>query len=359
MFTLSRKKGTTKRIRSVFTLAFLAFLSMGGFASAEKYAGTESCLECHQEIYNNFMFSGHPFKLRTVEDAKVSGIPLPDGYTWDDISYVIGGRNWKIRYIDDEGYIITMTGPNLDKPGKNQFNIETGEWSDYHPGEKKKYDCGGCHTTGYSKEGHQDDLEGIIGTWVFPGIQCEACHGPAGKHVAKLGDPAYIKTDRSITLCAQCHVRGDKLKIPAEGGFIRHHAQYNELSASPKPIMSCVTCHDAHKRAVLSIKVTCMKCHAKETSEYAGSQMALRGVRCVDCHMPKATKSAVKKSEYEADIRTHLFKINTDPQAKMFTKDGKFANGFITLEFACLGCHTAQSKEWALKYSKGIHTLGK
>ena len=348
-----------KRIRFVFTIALLALFSSGSLAIAEEYVGTETCLECHQEIYNNFMFSGHPFKLRPVEDAKVIGIPLPDGYTWDDISYVIGGRNWKIRYIDDEGYIITMTGPNHDIPGKNQFNMGTGEWSGYHPGEKKKYDCGRCHTTGYSKEGHQDDLEGIVGTWVFPGIQCEACHGPAGRHVAEQGDPAYITTDRSITLCAKCHVRGDKNKIPAKGGFIRHHEQYNELLASPKSRMSCITCHDPHKRSEFSIKITCMNCHLKEASEYAGSQMALHKVRCVDCHMPKATKSAVKKSEYEGDIRTHLFKINTNPKAKMFSEDGKFANGFITVEFACLGCHTAKSREWALKYSKGIHSFGK
>jgi formate-dependent nitrite reductase cytochrome c552 subunit len=102
-----------------------------------------------------------------------------------------------------------------------------------------------------------------------------------------------------------------------------------------------------------------MDCHIKEASEYVGSLMALRKVKCMDCHMPKATKSAINISKYEGDIRTHLFKINIDPDAKMFTEDGKFANGFITLEFACLGCHPAASKEWALRYAKGIHTFGK
>ena len=35
-------------------------------------------------------------------------IPLPDGYTWDQISYVIGGYKWKSRYMDENGYIITQ-----------------------------------------------------------------------------------------------------------------------------------------------------------------------------------------------------------------------------------------------------------
>jgi hypothetical protein len=53
--------------------------------------------------------------------------------------------------------------------GANQYNMEwivAGKWTNYHAGEKnKKYDCGRCHTTGYSDEGHQDGLEGIVGTW--------------------------------------------------------------------------------------------------------------------------------------------------------------------------------------------------
>ena len=47
------------------------------------------------------------------------------------------------------------------------------------------------------------------------------------------------------------------------------------------------------------------------------------GVSCADCHMPKATKSAVNKSKLEADVMTHTFKINVDPKAEMFYKEPK------------------------------------
>jgi formate-dependent nitrite reductase cytochrome c552 subunit len=87
--------------------------------------------------------------------------------------------------------------------------------------------------------------------------------------------------------------------------------------------------------------------------------MHLKGVKCIDCHMPEATRSAFKKGKYKGDVKTHLFKINLDPGAQMFTKDGKFANGFLTVEFACLACHQEKTRAWAIATSKRVHFLGK
>ncbi len=114
------------------------------------------------------------------------------------VAYVIGGVWWKTRFVNRTGYIITGDAV--------QYNIETGEWVPYDPEEvAKPYNCGKCHTTGYSEEGHQDGLPGILGTWAFPGIECEACHGPAAEHAA---NPAKVKptVDSSSELCGKCHV---------------------------------------------------------------------------------------------------------------------------------------------------------
>lgn len=83
------------------------------------------------------------------------------------------------------------------------------------------------------------------------------------------------------------------------------------------------------------------------------------GVNCVSCHMPEASKSAEKLGKYNADVKTHLFKISVDPAASMFTEDGKYAKNFITLDFACLNCHQDKDKEWAATNASGIHSLGK
>lgn len=118
---------------------------------AASYAGSEACAKCHASKYSDFRVSGHPWKLRTAEEAKFSPLPLPKGVTWHDITYVIGGYKWKARYLDKKGYIITTVD---GQPGKNQYNLANGTWSDYEPGVVKKYDCGNCHNTGYSTEGN-------------------------------------------------------------------------------------------------------------------------------------------------------------------------------------------------------------
>ncbi len=341
----------------VFALLTIAITSM--VSASSEYAGSDTCKTCHKDVWEDFMKTGHPYKLRPADEAKKGnekfGIrkvtELPERYTWDDISYVIGGVWWKTRFINETGYIITGDAV--------QYNIETSNWVPYHSGEVKPYTCGNCHTTGYKKEGHQDDFPGITGTWAFPGIECEACHGPALRHVA---DPSNVSATitTSSELCGRCHVRGDPSKIPASGGFIKHHEQYPELLASPHKKLNCVVCHDPHKSVKNpmvknAIRYKCEECHEDVAKEYASSKLAKEGVECIDCHMPFATKSAVKKSNFQGDIRTHLFKINVDPKASMFTEDGKYAMGYVTLDFACLYCHTDKSKEWAATYAANAH----
>ena len=260
-----------------------------------------------------------------TEDAKKRALPLPAGYRWSDISYVIGSAYKKARYIDLKGYIITAT-----KDGsvlKTQYNLETGTWSE-------------------------------------PGVQCEACHGPGSDH-AKTTHKSSITIDRSSAACGQCHSRGTAELIPAKKGFIRHHEQYNEHTASPHKVLNCVTCHEPHTKYAFSIKNDCSTCHKKPTADYNGSAMQKIGVQCIDCHMPKATKSATAQNIYQADIRTHLFKINTSKNVDMFYKkkikgkDKSFSRNFITLEFACISCHKNKNIDWASSSAKGIHTLGK
>ncbi len=83
------------------------------------------------------------------------------------------------------------------------------------------------------------------------------------------------------------------------------------------------------------------------------------GLTCTDCHMPMATKSAVSLGPNKGDVKTHLFRITTDPAASLFTEDGAFANDSLTLDFACLQCHQDKDVQWAADYAEGVHSLGK
>ena len=236
-------------------------------AQSAEYVGRQVCSECHSEINEVFMKSGHPYKLNKVVDGQpptysfTEVLEVPVGYTWDDISYVIGGYNWKARFIGKDGYIIT--GPESPDPFGAQYNFANpvvgneANWVPYHQGEQKAYSCGTCHTTGYDNEPgtHQDDMPGMVGTWSEPGIQCENCHFKEAKYQA---------------------------------------------SATMK-----------------------------------------EAVACIDCHMPRVTKSAVgNAAKFTGDIRTHLMAI--DPtEMEQFTEDGKQALSQLGLTFACKSCHVA------------------
>lgn len=337
---------------------------------ASGYAGSEKCRPCHSLIYDGWKTSGHPYKLNTPVEARAftnPAIPPPEGYTYADIYLVVGGWGWKARFMDMQGYIITKTGPNRDINGSNQFNTATERWVDYYAGETLKFDCGNCHTTGYSLQGSQDNKPGIVGTWEEKSIGCEVCHGAGSEHIARGGGigVAIFRND-SAALCGACHTRGpDDTKIMALDGFIQHHEQYPEILNSPHKNLTCVSCHDPHRGThagqtnptgpAAGIRTKCPVCHPQEATDFRGSTMQQQGVECSGCHMPMATKSA-EGDAFKGDVRTHLFKINTDPDAKMFTDDGNFANGYLTLDFACLNCHPDQDKTWASTYAKdNIH----
>lgn len=333
-------------------------------ADVGDYVGSEACQSCHSTIYDSFRKTGHPYKLTPADSAKQAGyypftqLPGPPSSVtgWDDVAYVIGGFWWKTRFVGTDGKIITAGG-------NNQYNFETEEWVDYHADGDLDYDCGRCHTTGYDPEGHQDGLEGIIGTWAFPGVQCEECHGKGSLHSGSPRD--YSMTiDRSSAECGRCHVRDDPYKIDASGGYIKHHEQYDEILASKKASMACVECHDPHvglhkfnPERDQAIKNKCESCHFQETASLMNSEYQHYTVqtKCIDCHMPYAAKSATAVDTlYKGDVRSHLFAINIDPGAEMFGSDGS-ANGYLTVEYVCIQCHPSMDKPEALSYAGRVH----
>jgi hypothetical protein len=303
------------------------------------------------------MLSGHPWKLNKVENGQPPDYPFtelrnpPQGYTWDDIRYVIGGYNWKARFIDQEGYIIT--GDETSTTQYNLYNqdVDLGdEWVAYHAGEEKPYDCGSCHTTGYSPEGNQDGLPGLVGTWAEPGIQCESCHGPGSLH-ASFPQSINMLIDRDSESCGSCHARGGVEQVNASDGFINHHEQYEELFQSKHITIDCVVCHDPHQGVVQlrqqelpTTRTTCTQCHFEQARNQENELHQRMGVECVDCHMPRLTKSAVgDAAAFTGDIRTHMMAI--DPyQVEQFSEDGTVANSQLSLSFACRSCHNPDGR---------------
>lgn len=317
------------------------------------YVGSAVCQECHQELFTSYKATGHANALTKIVESAAPQLPFtevktpPEGYTWADILYVIGGYGWKARFVDQQGYLITG-----DDTAKTQYNLRNStlklgdEWVPYHAGESQvAFDCGSCHTTGYVPEGHQTDLPGMVGVWAEDGVGCEACHGPGSNHV---NDPYLVKAEinRDAEMCGACHGRGEVEMVEVVDGFIDHHEQYEELFESKKRVMDCIDCHNPHETVKhakgLAIRTPCQNCHFEQQNNQKINDR--KHAECVDCHMPRVTRSAVgDPARFSGDLRTHLMAINPQATAQ-FDKKGEAALPYIALDFACKGCHNEDGR---------------
>jgi len=359
-----------------------------------EYVGSSACAGCHASKYNDWVASGHPYKFTIIEGGVAPTYPveainfqdqwmtnLGDGsHTWDNIAGVIGGYGWKSRFVGTDGHIVgTANSAFSTGGGHNQFNFYGGVdhgWVDYHPADEKiyNYSCFKCHTTGGDTTGTW--LTGVdgLGTFTEGGVGCESCHGPGGDHIGS-GSAAdidrvyeFAHLDNSLGglsvdgvvqmpdengddvnfLCGTCHNRSYTDPINSSGGFIKHHEQWDEFVSTThgkSGTMTCVTCHDPHKRVIWDgegITKNCTECHqAKETTLNHSA-----GLECIDCHMPFAAKSGTKRgaSGFKGDVRSHLLAITPDT-ASMFTADGSAVrdddtrSASLSPAYACLGCH--------------------
>ncbi|UCG51432.1 MAG: hypothetical protein JSW58_14790, partial [Candidatus Latescibacterota bacterium] len=67
---------------------------------ASFFVGSEACQSCHEEIYADFIKTGHPYKLNDADDVEdadpgeyypFTRVENPPTLSWDQIDLVIGG----------------------------------------------------------------------------------------------------------------------------------------------------------------------------------------------------------------------------------------------------------------------------
>ena len=339
---------------TVIVVIFISPILLNAQPSKNGFIGAEACKACHQKEYDGWKTSGHSRILHKSSDAEINTIPFPDGYDRKNVSYIIGGFKWKAVYLDRNGYLITSTAMG---DGRNQYDVRSRNWVDYLSGQRVSYDCGRCHTTGYSSEGHQNRLEGITGTWTFEGIQCEVCHGPGAIHASSSRKADIII---STTVCLECHGTKPLNIIPFNGLFLDQYTEANQLMKSRMKSFSCVVCHNPHLSSKMSIKEPCESCHQKTAEIYKDSYMYKVGVACADCHMPPAVKIAEGNTGiYQGDFKSHLFKIDHRREFPASVGDGKKINpGYLSVDYVCMRCHYINhDRQWAARFAMFAHTV--
>jgi mono/diheme cytochrome c family protein len=345
------------------------------------YAGDEACMNCHADFpeegfFEGYMGTGHPWKLvhtaGQVPDQDTwprnPPPPLPvaggEQLEWSDVEYVIGNHFWQTRFIGRDGYLITG-----DADEQTQWNLYSQSWAPFFAGQDRPFACGSCHVTGYDATGHQLGLPAIAGSWEQDGVRCEACHGPSGDHVEW---PVQMSPPGGRD-CAECHTSDGQNRIRWKNGFLIQHVQAESLAHSPHADrMECSTCHNPHRSTVYregGVITECTDCHPGDASNNNFQVAGMPSVGCVDCHMPKAARTSEAHGPYRGDGRAHIFQITTSPMmasentyqegGMTFWRTNQRGQAYVTLDYACLGCHEQIGDPLTLAeasaFATGIH----
>ncbi len=345
-------------------------LPIAGVCSAQDhpqnatYVGAAECKKCHEEIYEGWKSTMHPYKFQQVSPKAVIGdfkknnrltsgdktismlekageyfitVAGPDKKEHSyKIKYLIGGF-WKQLYVTEfpNGELHILPA---------MWIVETQSWqkSKYWSDTIYQYSCSGCHNTG-TQINYDKSKDTFKTTWADLGVACESCHGPGSKHLdAKEGDesgtianPAKIPDPaRAAMVCGSCHIRGsspdgqygyphgykpgdqlnfmfkEKPKLHPDDSSRANRQQYIDWKKSghAREGVMCWDCHYSHKKGNANKFQTklpgsslCRSCHEVESKGVHGIHSVNN---CVGCHMPPVGKRATK-----GDVHSHQFKV--------------------------------------------------
>lgn len=226
--------------------------------------------------------------------------------------------------------------------------------------------CGDCHVTGMDI-GYDERTDTFNTTWVDSGIACESCHGPGSNHIEAapgyeiqtIVNPARLAhRDAQSAICGRCHNRGESTALVADHYNIRdgarkfgypygfkvgrtvepyfdsvspetdtprrfwpsahmssHRQQYLEWKESFHRLagLSCLDCHkglhgESGTRRLIKAEGNklCLSCHNEPEKSNTGIHAVHASGSCVECHMPRTGRTAVRLTKYGGDLRTHL-----------------------------------------------------
>lgn len=270
-----------------------------------QYAGSKSCLECHEENYEAWRASYHAKMIQSVKETPeaivgdFATLPADAHFSLDEIVYTIGGK-FKQRYMlrDDldgaEDYVI----------GDYQWNVELQRWQPYHP-YKDWYSegfpqdnkqvhtsrtCDGCHFVGFmSRE-----------VRIEPAIACESCHGPASTHIDDPRNETIFKATnadpyRATEVCLQCHMRNRDRRLATQSlaelfGDVRDYPQGFE-PGRPLQAYKMQAPFEPGQETSEFYGNNVGKKNRMQGNEFVLSVMYKHGITCVNCHNPHTLDS--------------------------------------------------------------------
>ncbi len=295
------------------------------------FAGSATCANCHKDIYNNFILTGHSSTSQIANENNIKG-SFEKGknvFHYSPGLFISMEKSdsgfFQVEYIDGVKTLVRRFDITIGSGARGQtylswqnnlltqlpisYLTSVNSWAN-SPGDLNEvfFDrpinsrCLECHTT-YAEEVPFRLLntpEEFDHTKILYGISCEKCHGPSAKHVEfqsqnpeeRMGkyviNPSNFSRQQSLDLCSLCHggrIRNTKpafsfssgdnlakyfnLKDTFNSGSIDVHGNQFGLLAKSKCFIT-------------SAKMTCLTCHSPHNNEK--DNIALYSQRCMTCH---------------------------------------------------------------------------
>ena len=405
-------------------ISLLLIISLPTVLSAAEYVGAKQCKNCHQQEYTLWQGSHHDMAMKHANKDSVSGnfnnvslklsekksrffrkdkqywvnIQGPDGKLHDyQIKYTFGFeplQQYMVEFDDGRVQLIPFAWDSRSKQqgGQRWFNLYP-EFTKKHQefywtntGQNWNYMCADCHSTNVQKNFNVTD-NSYNTTWSEINVACEACHGPASKHIRwtkdKTGNigfdrdlskpvnnwikeknnpilqPEAIHNTQQSLMCAQCHSRhtqlsdddyiasnslGDRylINLINEENYFADGQIYDEVYVYGSFLQSkmhtkgvtCSNCHEPHSAKLILPKETlCLQCHEAKTyntKKHHHHADNSTGAQCVVCHMPETTYMQI---DQRADHGWHI--PRPDLALKLGTPD------------TCLSCHNDKDSQWS------------
>jgi tetratricopeptide (TPR) repeat protein len=290
-----------------------------------EYAGSSSCLECHQAAYTGWMDSNHGLAEReyrkdldekafspkqtlrhgkdeseTFLDAQGVATILTRGLGNQRRAYpvvrIIGNNPLRQFLVPAPGNRLQTCDVSYD-PHKNElFDVygeeerNPGDWGAW-TGQGMNWNamCAACHNTRLRKN-YDPQTNSYHTKMAEMSVGCESCHGPMKDHVqwhknpppgvAKGAKDPTIKRqtrDQMLETCAACHARRSEISgdlVPGESFYDHFSLTVTDGSDTYHP--------DGQVRD-----------ENYEFASFLSSRMGHVGIRCVDCHEPHTGKRLI------------------------------------------------------------------
>ncbi|KAF2335674.1 cytochrome c3 family protein [Flavobacterium daemonense] len=376
-----------KKTRILFALLFLAVCFTSCKNSSDDYidprgtdyAGSESCIQCHQTQYDMAFKSSHFKATAPAISGNVLGEFDKGDHTFiydkdtklvmekhgDSLFQVLYKNGKKVEaHSFDIVFGIKHAQTSVYWRNNNTYELPLSYYSAIHnwatspgfPADKPYFDrmvvkdCYSCHASNASSRSVNQnsternmmsmDVEDIIRkeTIVY-GIDCEKCHGPAKKHVEFHLKNPNVKVANSITsfknlnrqqrldACALCHAGNDGMKLKSRFDF--------------KPGDNLTD----YYRATRSVTDTAQfDVHGNQFRLMAQSKCFMNSEKmdCITCHNPHENASKNMASYSKICMSCHQDLKHTD-------KTLKTMSGSLLAE-NCVECHMPKKASGAIKF---------